>query len=69
MSKHNKHQKAEVLENPLSAKTGAPASVEHVLDNHKESPNAVKKQINGIWVVLLFATLFLLALIAGWLTK
>lgn len=69
MSKHNKHQKAEVFENPLSTKTGTPTSVDRLLNNHTEIPSSVKKEINGIWAVLLFAVLFLLAIIARLLTK
>lgn len=69
MSKRHKHRKAEVSENPLSAKTGPSASEDRLLDNNKEPPTAVRKEVSAIWPLLVFVALFLLALLVGWLTK
>jgi hypothetical protein len=69
MSKHKKNFTAEVPPSSLSTKAEPQKAENRLVDDNLKSRGDRKKEISGIWPILIFWGLLLLVLLLGWLTK
>jgi len=68
MSKHKNRFSTSNLNNDPLTKISPMSAQKHIDNNDVNSPGNTKKEISGMWPLIIFFGLLILIIILGWLT-
>ncbi len=69
MSKHKNRHAVKNLNNDSLAISSSTNTQQQIDNENANSPGNTKKQVSGIWAIVLFFGLLFLVVFLGWLTK